>query len=607
MKNFTWLHLNGLYQGGKDPLWPGIRDRFHEDLARLHEQCGPWDLVLISGDLTRRGMREEFQETDEFLGRLWEHFRSLGFDPRLLAVPGNHDLARPDIKMPEVRALRLWDEDPEIRKEFWADAESPYRKLIDEAFANYTAWWQRQAFKTADPGILPGDFAVSIDKEDAKLGIVGLNSSFLQLTEGEHAGNPLLDVRQFHAACHGDGPKWAGQHHACLLLTHHSPICLSPDILSHLNEEISDHGRFAVHLCGSHQTVYRHLAENGTETRRIWQGRSLFAFTEAASRQYGYTLGKIEIYEHEGRLCFWPRELRVQGAQKAFAPDYSLDLTEGRHTRPETVRLLRTYKPGNRPKPESIKNPFQLAGPLPIDAPSYIYRDCDKQLATAFASQKLIAISGEFQLGKSSLLNQVIRATTHVNGAWKDCHINFESMCVHNTEYFMEEFFDTAGEHLGRNMRTWKHLATGLEKCSTAIRIDEFGCLTPELAVLLVPKLYWLASNGNRVRIVVCLPISIRDFIKELNTNELKNPKYSREWHNIFVEPFTREEVLRMLVLVPESAAEIAREHYRTIVQYSSCGPRALQCLCDRLFKAGERQQTRIEVEELIHNPDSYT
>ena len=33
-------------------------DIFFEDLKHLHDKCGPWDLVLFSGDLTQRGSEE---------------------------------------------------------------------------------------------------------------------------------------------------------------------------------------------------------------------------------------------------------------------------------------------------------------------------------------------------------------------------------------------------------------------------------------------------------------------------------------------------------------------------------------------------------------------
>ena len=135
MRCFSWLHFTDLHQGMQKQgwLWPGVREIFFEDLKRLHERCGPWDLVLFTGDLTQRGSAEEFQKIDDLLGQLWTHFNTLGFSPKLLAVPGNHDLVRPDPGAPAVLLLREWSNRPKIQDEFWEDAESPYRQV-----ANYS-------------------------------------------------------------------------------------------------------------------------------------------------------------------------------------------------------------------------------------------------------------------------------------------------------------------------------------------------------------------------------------------------------------------------------------------------------------------------------------
>ena len=155
-KHFSWLHLTDLHFGIKEQrwLWPGMREEFFEDLKRLHDKCGPWDLVLFTGDLTQEGTAEEFQKLDELLERLWEHFGHLGSSPALLAVPGNHDLVRPDEERTEVILLNTTlsiserrssrSDRPKTQTKFWNDAKSQYRKVVDKAFENYVAWWENQ-------------------------------------------------------------------------------------------------------------------------------------------------------------------------------------------------------------------------------------------------------------------------------------------------------------------------------------------------------------------------------------------------------------------------------------------------------------------------------
>ncbi len=354
---FSWLHLTDFHQGMGEQswIWPGVKQIFFEDLKQLHDKSGPWDLVLFTGDLTNRGSAEEFQKLDEVLDQLWEQFDKLDFSPKLLAVPGNHDLVRPNKKDPSVKLLRYWNDDPDVQSEFWEDANSPYRKVVTEAFKNYTDWLKNQPFKidNLNDGILPGDFSVTIEKGDAKLGIVGLNSTFLQLTSDDYESKLVLHARQFHQACGGDGPDWAKQHHACLLLTHQPPLWLDIHSQQQLNGEIADHGRFAAHLCGHmHDTVFREISEGGTEAKRIWQGRSLFGLEyfgpaeENTQRSHGYTAGKIELNEEKGALIFWPRETRLQGGQREIVPDQSIKLTDNQHI-PKEFNLLNPYKSQN--------------------------------------------------------------------------------------------------------------------------------------------------------------------------------------------------------------------------------------------------------------------
>jgi predicted MPP superfamily phosphohydrolase len=356
---FSWLHLTDFHQGmGEQPwLWPGVKHRFFKDLEKLHEKSGPWDLVLFTGDLTQRGRAEEFQKLNQVLEELWKQFDKLGSFPKLLAVPGNHDLVRPKRMTPTVKLLLQWNNDPGVQKEFWKSEKSLYRRVVTKAFKNYTDWLKNQPFKVdnLNDGILPGDFSVTIEKGDAKLGIVGLNSTFLQLTDDDYEGKLVLHTRQFQAACGDDGPDWVKQHHACLLLTHQPPSWLDANSQQHLNGEIADHGRFAAHLCGHmHDIVFRTIAEGGAEAKCIWQGRSLFGLEyfgkaeENTQRSHGYTTGKIELIEldeNQGTLRFWPRgETRLQGGQREIVSDRSVKLIDEYHTIPRKFNLLNPYR-----------------------------------------------------------------------------------------------------------------------------------------------------------------------------------------------------------------------------------------------------------------------
>ena len=248
----SWLHLTDLHlgMGGQRSFWPTVKDRFFEDLKRLHEKCGAWDLMLFTGDLTQRGNAEEFQKVDEFLDELWERFVELGSRPHLLAIPGNHDLVRPKPTEPAVKGLcDWWVTDAGVRDEFWNNPESPYRAVVAAAFANYVDWWSKTRFKLpSQSGELPGDFSAVFKKAGASVGIVGLNTTFLQLTEGDYKGKLAVHADQFHKVCGGDGPAWVKKCNACLLLTHQPPDWLTSESQQHLQAEIGGYGYFSLHL-----------------------------------------------------------------------------------------------------------------------------------------------------------------------------------------------------------------------------------------------------------------------------------------------------------------------------------------------------------------------
>src|SRR5579872_6304870 len=162
MTVLNWLHLTDLHQGmtDQDWLWPTTRRALFDDLAKVHDHAGPWDLVLFTGDLTQRGSSDEFKRLENTLGDLWDHLDDLGSHPLLLAVPGNHDLVRPDPEDPTTVLLGDWTTKANVRDAFWKPG-SKYQQPIHDAFAAYQAFWDRAAHRPAAgvvAGLLPGDF-----------------------------------------------------------------------------------------------------------------------------------------------------------------------------------------------------------------------------------------------------------------------------------------------------------------------------------------------------------------------------------------------------------------------------------------------------------------
>ncbi|MFZ4698828.1 MAG: TIR domain-containing protein [Candidatus Methylumidiphilus sp.] len=330
MTTFSWLHLTDFHFGlkGQDCLWPNLRQPFLDDLAELHELTGPWQAVLFTGDLVQQGKSEEFRAMQkDVLDRLWQRLDELGSgDAVLLAVPGNHDLFRPNPKEDNPAVDALLDEDgfQRISPKFWDNPVGTYRRVITDAFAAYSEWWNGAPHraKNLTTGILPSDFACTLECGDLSVGIIGLNTAFLQLQGGDYQGKLVWDVRQLNAVCNGAADDWLKRHTVCLLLTHQGPDWLTLEARKRGESEIAPAGRFAVHLFG-----HRHETEMVTVQKR----------------RLGYTVGWIEFNENNAHLRLWPRIATNATGPWRFIPDYAyghLQADEG--TAPESIPYRQT-------------------------------------------------------------------------------------------------------------------------------------------------------------------------------------------------------------------------------------------------------------------------
>src|SRR5438874_2785528 len=296
----NWLHLSDLHCGMsiQRPLWPNVSEAFYDSVRKLSEKCGPWDLVLFTGDLVQQGRKDEYDELEQKIFKpLWKLFEELHQQPILLAVPGNHDLVRPDAKKPSaaVRQLLRPGGLTEIADEFFTDKNSEYRAVIDTAFLNYRDWWQYRIGVTRpaiQQGLLPGDFSTTIEADGKQIGIVGLNTAFLQLADGDYRGRLVWDIRQLHEACGGNPAEWIKSHDVSLLLTHQGPLWLSEESRNYQQNEINPAGRFALHLFGhEHESNLESRAVGGGPPRTIWQSPSIFGpekYEGKLDRRHGY-------------------------------------------------------------------------------------------------------------------------------------------------------------------------------------------------------------------------------------------------------------------------------------------------------------------------------
>lgn len=408
---FSWLHVTDLHQGQRelDLLLPRVQTAFERDLRELHKQTGPLDLVLFTGDLTQRGSPEEFVAVNKTLLTIWNCLESLGSHPVLLAVPGNHDLVRPEPTDPRLAELSRWSADPAIGERFWSDPTSPHRTLVAGAFANYASWWNDHRFLRVSghrSGIVPGDFSVVVEKRGFVLGVMGLNSAFLQLSDGEHQGKLDVSLQQFHAAAGGNASSWADRCHAALLLTHHPASWLAPGARQTFAEEIAGH--FVGHLYGhmhEPELAGQRLLGSASGYRRL-QGRSLFGLEywgQSRSRSHGYSVGSLTVQGDKATLQIWPRLL----VNQKMVPDHAagdLDQTKGHAS--EVVALRQPFvnsSPGLR-RQSSLSEPD-----APFNRHWYVHRSGWEARALGYLDVlgKPAVILGPKDIGKTWLCKYV--------------------------------------------------------------------------------------------------------------------------------------------------------------------------------------------------------
>ncbi len=301
----------------------------------MHPISGPWDVVFFTGDLVQSGDKEEFEKLEEFLTELWGEFNQMGSKPILFTVPGNHDLVRPDSANPVVKSLPNIESDEEICEAFWNPEDRYYRPIIDSCFANYENWFKSSKFCNQVEivnGVLPGDFSSIVKINGIRLGVIGLNTTYLQLTGGDFKGKLSLDSRQFYALCE-DVMEWERKTDLTVLLTHHDQSWLSDKSKDVFLSEISASGMFHAHFCGHlHLPFDKRESIAGGSEYRLRLGASLCGIEktgEGVDRVHGYSAGSISLDSNFGIEKIWPRvKLDKMSGEYELGPDQHYHLNE---------------------------------------------------------------------------------------------------------------------------------------------------------------------------------------------------------------------------------------------------------------------------------------
>ena len=350
MKRLNWIHLTDLHYGAdvSEWLWNDVRDSLEADFDYIAREMGRLDVLFFTGDLTFSGKKEQFEGVNRDLKKVLDRFENrLGKRPILLCVPGNHDLQRPPENEPESELLNHFYHDAgrPYRENFWAKDNDRYRTFVINTFNEYSLWWKDLKEKQKDrititDGVMPGDFSAVLQTEDMQVGVIGLNSAFLQLSDQENYNHLDLHESQIGRVCAPDYPTWAKKNDINILITHHGINSFGeqffhPEAMERYKGTIYNPSRIYCHLYGH---MHRPFGEDvdffGGGKRRYRIAPSLFGLKMIqggkAERIHGYTAGQITINRDQITETLWPRIAVKRDDVYCFAPDTSYPLEAGR-------------------------------------------------------------------------------------------------------------------------------------------------------------------------------------------------------------------------------------------------------------------------------------
>jgi len=259
-----------------------------------------------------------------------------------------------------------------------------------------------------------------------------------------------------------------------------------------------------------------------------------------------------------------------------------------------------------------LKNPFWTASAVDCHSESYIIRKCDDELKSLLVTNTKIYITGSFEIGKSSLMEQ----TRLLFGSdWQFFGEGLALMRSDNEALFIANFFEIFDGIFGK-INDWRKLSDCIREQPSVIFLDDLGELEAPGMKALMPRLCELAQTiKDYVRIVATLPNNLLPLDQFFKRHGLQNPKYIRGWKQITVQPFKKEQADKLLDLLPRPVKEISQKNWFDILTHVSINtnveanisPRKLQCLCYRLFEAFHNNGYLSDhLEQIIKDHESY-
>ena len=257
------------------------------------------------------------------------------------------------------------------------------------------------------------------------------------------------------------------------------------------------------------------------------------------------------------------------------------------------------------PRPIAISfrkqdNPFQTAGALPQDHRTYIQRAADAGFAGLLAGpDRLISITGEFGIGKSSLMQQarrILPSHEFFGGGLADLNSTDESR-------FMRNFFKLFARRFGA-IADWDELDEHIRQSPSVLFLDDLSeVAAPGLGAIIPAVVERFAKPGNGLHVITTKPKTLKEI---LGKRDLANPKYSRPWKNVLVGPLEAPGARQLLEMLPPRSQALAFGCFPAVEEHTQLRPQPLQCLCHRLYDSECDALSDAALTALIQDPASY-
>lgn len=347
MKEIAYLHLSDLHIGDtlQKTFLSRVRDEIKDDIAYVVSKLGRLDFIFFSGDLVQSGSKEEFDQFTDFLDELLSMLNEKGFMPKVFFVPGNHDLQRiSDTDDPTHQMMKSWMNNVNLRTEMFWKENSPYIKYVYDRFVNYSDFVNGYNSKQKieiDQGALPGDYYYHTNIDNVSIGIVGLNSSFLQIESGDYRQKIGIYNEQVYGIFSDKYVDKLKDNDINILLTHHSPSWYERNAKDEYEQEIYPSKFFIEHLCGhNHNAQAINTNDNYAGERRVSVSPSLCGLEKiegGLDRIHGYQAGKFLIRE-DGSIEkeLYPRLASKHTNGYSFDKDLSYQYKKGE----ESLRIV---------------------------------------------------------------------------------------------------------------------------------------------------------------------------------------------------------------------------------------------------------------------------